>query len=259
LSSYACALSTSSNAAADGTMAPLRWRRGRAHPTAPAHTASTANQSERERGRQTPRQREGVGESDIQLLSNAAACSHAWCVLGVILSSRCSPLPSLSLSAMSAPAASVSTVRAVAVLKGDVFGTVAFEQDAKGGPTTITAKIEGLKPGKHGFHVHAFGDLTDGCVTAGPHFNPFGKKHGGPSDDERHVGDLGNLEAGADGKVNSTVSDHLVSLIGQHSVIGRAVVVHADVDDLGRGGHELSSTTGNAGGRVACGVIGIRQ
>jgi Cu-Zn family superoxide dismutase len=126
-----------------------------------------------------------------------------------------------------------------------------------GGPTTIKVTISGLKPGKHGFHVHAFGDLTDGCTSAGPHFNPFGKTHGAPSDDTRHVGDLGNVEAGADGKVETTITDHLVSLIGQHSVIGRSIVVHELVDDLGKGGHELSLTTGNAGGRLACGVIGI--
>lgn len=55
-----------------------------------------------------------------------------------------------------------------------------------------------------------------------------------------------------------TITDSLVSLIGQHSVIGRSIVVHENVDDYGKGGHELSLTTGNAGGRLACGVIGIK-
>lgn len=96
-------------------------------------------------------------------------------------------------------------------------------------------------------------------MSAGPHFNPFGKTHGAPSDETRHVGDLGNVEADASGKVDVTITDHLVSLVGQHSVIGRAVVVHENVDDLGKGGHELSLSTGNAGGRLACGVIGIKQ
>ena len=82
--------------------------------------------------------------------------------------------------------------------------------------------------------------------------------HGGPADDERHVGDLGNVEADANGKVETTITDSLVSLIGQHSVIGRSLVVHEGVDDFGKGGHELSLTTGNAGGRLACGVIGIK-
>ena len=121
----------------------------------------------------------------------------------------------------------------------------------------ITAEISGLKPGLHGFHIHQYGNLTEGCKTAGPHFNPTGKTHGGPTDEERHFGDLGNVTAGDDGIAKYELEDHLVSLHGPNTVYGRSFVVHADVDDLGKGGHELSSTTGNAGGRLACGVIGI--
>ena len=73
----------------------------------------------------------------------------------------------------------------------------------------------------------------------------------------RHVGDLGNVTAGDDGKAPIDIKDKQVTLTGPLSVIGRTMVIHADVDDLGKGGHELSSTTGNAGGRLACGVIGI--
>ena len=71
------------------------------------------------------------------------------------------------------------------------------------------------------------------------------------------MGDLGNIEAKADGVAEVAIEDSLVSLIGPHSVIGRAIVVHAGQDDLGQGGDEGSLKTGNAGGRVACGVIGI--
>jgi Cu-Zn family superoxide dismutase len=67
----------------------------------------------------------------------------------------------------------------------------------------------------------------------------------------------GNIEAAADGIARIHIEDRLVKVIGATSIIGRSIVVHADVDDLGKGGHELSLTTGNAGGRVACGVIGI--
>ena len=91
--------------------------------------------------------------------------------------------------------------------------------------------------------------------SAGPHYNPFGKNHGAPEDEERHVGDLGNIEAGADGVSEGTIVDRLIKLSGEYSVIGRSVMVHADVDDLGKGGHELSLTTGNAGARIACGEI----
>jgi len=99
--------------------------------------------------------------------------------------------------------------------------------------------------------------LFKGCVSAGAHFNPLKKTHGGPEDAERHVGDLGNVTASEDGVAKVEITDALISLTGPHSIIGRTVVVHADPDDLGRGGVELSKTTGNAGARVACGVIGI--
>ena len=123
----------------------------------------------------------------------------------------------------------------------------------------MNIKITGLAPGEHGFHIHQFGNLTEGCKTAGPHFNPKNRLHGGPTDAEeaRHYGDLGNVTANADGVAELEMTDDLVSLFGEDTVFGRSFVVHANVDDLGKGGHELSSTTGNAGGRLACGVIGI--
>ncbi|XP_021380072.1 superoxide dismutase [Cu-Zn]-like [Mizuhopecten yessoensis] len=123
----------------------------------------------------------------------------------------------------------------------------------------LTGEISGLAPGNHGFHVHEFGDNTNGCTSAGSHFNPEGKVHGAPGDEERHYGDLGNVMAGNDGVAKFDLTDKLVTLKGQHSVIGRTLVIHADVDDLGQGGHELSKTTGNAGARLACGVIGIAK
>ena len=69
------------------------------------------------------------------------------------------------------------------------------------GVCKITANITGLTPGQHGFHIHQFGNLTEGCKTAGPHFNPDKNTHGGPEDEQanRHVGDLGNVTAGEDG------------------------------------------------------------
>ncbi|XP_033740917.1 superoxide dismutase [Cu-Zn]-like [Pecten maximus] len=150
-------------------------------------------------------------------------------------------------------------VKAVCVFKGDgdVTGTVHFEQE--GDTVKLTGELKGLAQGDHGFHVHEFGDNTNGCTSAGAHFNPKGKTHGAPSDEERHHGDLGNVTAGADGVAQVNITDSLVSLTGEESVIGRTMVIHADVDDLGKGGHDLSKTTGNAGARLACGVIGISK
>ncbi|XP_055305342.1 superoxide dismutase [Cu-Zn] [Sitodiplosis mosellana] len=147
-------------------------------------------------------------------------------------------------------------VKAVCVVAGDAKGNIFFEQSGDG-PVTVTGEITGLAPGKHGFHVHEFGDNTNGCTSAGPHFNPYKKEHGAPDAEVRHVGDLGNIEANGSGLAKVNLTDSQISLSGPNSIIGRTVVVHADVDDLGLGGHELSKTTGNAGGRIGCGVIGI--
>ncbi|KAL6593909.1 hypothetical protein ACP70R_048810 [Stipagrostis hirtigluma subsp. patula] len=126
-------------------------------------------------------------------------------------------------------------VKAVAVLgsSDSVKGTIYFSQEGDG-PTTVTGSVSGLKPGLHGFHVHALGDTTNGCMSTGPHYNPAGKEHGAPDEENRHAGDLGNVTAGADGVANINVVDSQIPLTGPNSIIGRAVVVHADPDDLGK-------------------------
>ncbi|GAA98944.1 hypothetical protein E5Q_05632 [Mixia osmundae IAM 14324] len=152
-------------------------------------------------------------------------------------------------------------VKAIAVLKGDskVSGVVYFEQSDENSPVKVTGEIAGNDANaERGFHIHAFGDNSNGCVSAGPHFNPHNKKHGGPEGSERHVGDLGNVKSDGSGVVNLNLSDKHISLIGPQSIIGRTVVIHAGTDDLGKGGNEESFKTGNAGGRNACGVIGIQ-
>ncbi|GLV31187.1 Superoxide dismutase 1 [Carabus blaptoides fortunei] len=151
-------------------------------------------------------------------------------------------------------------VKAVCVLNSEaVKGTVFFEQEAPNSAVKVTGEVSGLTKGLHGFHIHEFGDNTNGCISAGPHFNPHGKDHGAPTASVRHAGDLGNVEAGDDGVAKVNITDKEISLCGPMSIIGRTLVVHADPDDLGVGGHELSKTTGNAGARVVCGVVGIAK
>jgi len=112
-----------------------------------------------------------------------------------------------------------------------------------------------MADGAHGFHVHEFGNLTNGCTSAGAHFNPKGVEHGGPNDKIRHVGDFGNVISQG-GVANFKFADNVASLSGENSIVGRSLVVHKDQDDLGRGGQSDSKTTGHAGARLACGVIG---
>ncbi|QGY48043.1 superoxide dismutase family protein [Maribellus comscasis] len=146
-------------------------------------------------------------------------------------------------------------IKAVCVLHptegNDVKGIVTFTESSTG-VVTVIADLEGLTPGKHGFHIHQYGDCTkpDG-TSAGGHFNPEHKDHGGPTDMDRHVGDLGNIEAGEDGTAHIELTDTMLKLNGASSIIGRGIIVHAGEDDL------TSQPTGAAGARVACGVIGI--
>lgn len=142
------------------------------------------------------------------------------------------------------------------VLEGSVKGVVTFTE-IDGGQTKVEGEVTGLSPGLHGFHIHQFGDYSSGCGSTGGHFNPAGKEHGGPKDDNRHAGDLGNIEADDSGVAKIDITDAHIPLSGDNSIIGRAVVVHKDGDDLGTGGFEDSKTTGHAGARLACGVIGI--
>lgn len=142
---------------------------------------------------------------------------------------------------------------AVAMLAGAgaVQGVVRFLQLSEE-RCLIDGTIDGLEPGPHGLHVHTLGDLTLDCLSCGEHYNPFGKQHGGPGDSERHVGDLGNIVAGADGRAYFRLEDNQLKL---WDVIGRSLVVDAGEDDLGRGNHPLSKLTGNSGERLACGII----
>ncbi len=137
-----------------------------------------------------------------------------------------------------------------------VKGTILFMQ-APGTPTLIKGTITGLEPGLHGFHIHEFGDMSDGCKSMGGHYNPDGVDHGDLK--QGHVGDLENVLADDNGVAKFSIVAPRVDLIGERSVIGRGIVIHEDEDDLGKGGDAESLKTGNAGERLACGVIVIRE
>jgi Cu-Zn family superoxide dismutase len=145
---------------------------------------------------------------------------------------------------------------AIAVLhasKGSkVEGSFTFTKSGEG--IRVQGKVTGLTPGKHGFHVHEFGDISspDG-TSAGGHFNPTGAPHGARDADQRHAGDFGNIEADASGVANVDFVDKKISFDGPTSILGRSVVVHAKEDDL------KTQPSGDAGDRVAVGVIGTRK
>jgi len=142
--------------------------------------------------------------------------------------------------------------KAAAVLKpaagSNVAGTVNFTH-ADGG-VRVSGRITGLTPGSHGFHVHEKGDCSAAdFASAGGHFNPSGDPHAGPKDAKRHAGDMGNIEANKEGVAEIDYVDPKLSFEGATNVVGRGVIVHANADDL------KTQPTGNAGGRVACGVV----
>lgn len=148
------------------------------------------------------------------------------------------------------------TEQAICVLhpteNNSAMGTVIFTKTDSG--IHVMAEMSGLSEGKHGFHIHEYGDCSAlDAGSAGGHFNPYDKPHGGPGDAERHVGDLGNITAAEDGSATLEMVDTLLTFHGESSIIGRGLVVHAGEDDLS------SQPTGDAGARVACGVIGIKK
>ena len=130
------------------------------------------------------------------------------------------------------------------------FGEATFEQ--VGDKVRVIVFAQGLKPdAEHGFHIHEAGDCgsSDGMSAKG-HFNPHGKPHGDPKSAERHAGDLPSLKAGKDGRARIDATVDAISIgQGAGNIVGRGLIIHADPDDY------KTQPTGNAGARIACGVI----
>ena len=127
----------------------------------------------------------------------------------------------------------------------DITGVISFSRE--GDNVRIIATVTGLEPeSMHGLHIHEYGDCTEGDGTsAGEHYDPFGMPHAGPTDNERHMGDLGNLVSDQNGVAELDYVDEVVELDGEFSIIGRGVIVHAEEDDF------ESQPAGDAGDRGA--------
>ena len=150
-------------------------------------------------------------------------------------------------------------IKAICIMSGKCSGYVELDEYGKD-RVRIKLSIKKLTPNtSHAFHIHETGDMRKGCMSLKAHYNPHNKNHGGPNDKDRHVGDFGNITADKNGEVNVSFMSDLVKLKGKTSVIGRSFVIHEGVDDLGRGSNEESLKTGNAGGRMGCGVIGYAE
>ncbi|XP_051020701.1 extracellular superoxide dismutase [Cu-Zn] [Acomys russatus] len=134
-----------------------------------------------------------------------------------------------------------------------VTGLVLFRQLAPGAKLEAFFDLEGFpaepNASSRAIHVHQFGDLSQGCESTGPHYNPLAVPH------PQHPGDFGNFVI-RDGRLWKHRNGLMASLTGPHSIVGRSVVVHAGEDDLGRGGNQASLQNGNAGRRLACCVVG---
>jgi superoxide dismutase, Cu-Zn family len=177
---------------------------------------------------------------------------------GVLLTAGCRQQETTPLQEITRPETTVATtpLQATARLQptqeqqSQVSGQVTFTE--VDGGVRVEADLQGLTQPLHGFHIHEFGDCSaPDASSAGGHFNPDGSRHGGPDAPagQRHAGDLGNIQTGPDGTARYDRVDRLLQLRGDQTIIGKAVVVHAQGDDL------QTDPTGASGARLACGVI----
>ena len=148
-----------------------------------------------------------------------------------------------------APAGPSAAVKLEPTKGNSTAGTVTFSR--KGNRIEVNAKVTGLTPGSHGFHIHEKGDCSSGDgMSAGGHFNPRGKPHASIASADRHAGDMPMLVADATGNATLVVELDVITIgSGDTDIVGRGLIVHKDPDDF------QTQPTGNSGARVACGVI----
>jgi Cu-Zn family superoxide dismutase len=136
-----------------------------------------------------------------------------------------------------------------------ISGDVKFTQEDEKSPVKVSIKVYGAKS-VHGFNIHEKGSIEEGCKSAGAHYNPENKNHGGPESDDRHMGDLGNIITKDGNSILYEFENDKISLFGKYSIEGKTCVVHAKQDDLGINKDDQNSVTnGNSGERLACGVL----
>lgn len=161
-----------------------------------------------------------------------------------------SPAPQVESTAATEPL-TVALATLAPTAGNQVTGSVKFRQAAD--KVTISANLQGLQPNSvHAWHIHEFGDTSspDGKAMGG-HYNPEEMPHGLPNNPERHAGDLGNLKADSQGAVIKEITvDNITLNDTKNPILGRGMIIHADTDDGGQ-------PTGNAGDRIAQGVIGL--
>jgi len=168
--------------------------------------------------------------------------------IGVVAAAAVGLWISVGVQAQPAGGAAKATAKLAPTKDSTARGEVTFTQEAGG--VHVVGSFSGLTMGEHGFHVHEKGDCSapDG-TSAGGHFNPAAKPHGARDATDRHVGDLGNFKADPYGLGRVDFVDPMLSLSGANSILQRAVIIHEKADDY------KTQPTGNAGGRLACGVI----
>jgi len=153
------------------------------------------------------------------------------------------PAASSSMSSMPMASATLSPTT------GNTANGMVHFMELSNGAVQVEVNLSNVPPGVHGFHVHDKGECGADGMAAGGHFNPATTNHGAPTATPHHAGDFGNVTADAAGNVKVTFATRSISVsAGANSVVGHAVILHANPDDL------VTQPTGNAGGRIACGV-----
>ncbi len=168
-----------------------------------------------------------------------------------LIAAGCSSTPTSTTTTTAAPPAGAQAKATIEPRSGsNVSGWATFTDRSTGG-VAVVVHIENAPPGLHGLHVHEKGDCSAAdASSAGGHFNPGENPHAGPTDMHRHAGDLGNITIEANGTGHlELVTDLLTVKPGPNSVAGKAVIFHEKADDM------QTQPTGNAGGRLGCGVV----